>query len=115
MIFSNPKKHAVQIQIKRVFILSYIPSISVKSKSAWLGMIISTCCFSITESVGQPLPKDTTTVDQLYLKSKKLWTSNTDSAQLYLRQSNALARKIGYLRGEAYATYGLGVIEKVLY
>src|SRR5256885_167496 len=97
------------------FFLSYIPFMSAKSASALLGSVFSACCLSISLSVGQPLPKDTATVDQLYSKAKSLWVSNVDSATVYLQQSNELAKKIGYQRGQAYAAYGFGVIEKLLY
>jgi len=86
---------------------------SAKPILACAGMVFLACCFSISK--GQPLAKDTSIADNLYQKSKEFWASNIDSARVYLRQSNELAKKIGYLRGEAYAAYGLGATEKVLY
>jgi len=82
---------------------------------ACIGIVVSLHCLSVSKLPAQALSKDTAAVDQLYAKSKKLWTSNLDSAQIYLQQADERARKIGYRRGEAYAAYGFGAIEKIPY
>ncbi len=76
---------------------------------------LTSFCFIIIRLHGQSTLKDTVYIDQLYTLSKKYWNNRGDSALYYLHQVEALSGKIKYKRGEAYALYGYGVLEPVLY
>ena len=78
-------------------------------------IVLTSFCFFNGRLYGQSVLNDTAFIDQLYSLSKKYWNTGSDSALYYLNQVEALSRKIDYKRGEAYALYGYGVIERVLY
>lgn len=50
--------------------------------------------------------------DNYYNKGKGLWNSNTDSARYYLEHALRFSKEVGYLKGEANALKGLGVISQ---
>lgn len=77
--------------------------------------VVVAFCFSSNPLYSQAVVQDTAFIDQLYTKSKKFWATDNDSSRYYLLQVEALSKAIKYTRGEAYALYGYGVIENVLY
>jgi two-component system, NtrC family, sensor kinase len=78
-------------------------------------IVLTSFCFFNGCLFGQSVLKDTAQIDQLYNLSKKYWNTGHDSALYYLRQVEALSGRIKYKRGEAYALYGYGMLEPVLY
>ena len=81
--------------------------------SAWAGPVAgphsaqSTAVDRLHRLLAQP-PPDTERVMLLCHVSDQLWTQNTDSAAVYAHQALALARRIGYRRGEGEALNRLG-------
>jgi len=77
-------------------------------------LLLVAFCFLDHHVNAQSVTADTAFIDHLYLKSKPFW-NKSDSAFYYLNQIEDLSRKINYQRGIAYALYGYGVNEHVMY
>ncbi len=86
-----------------------------KLKLSWGFQALAFFLISSTFSFGQSISTDTVSIDRLYNLSKKFWNKQDDSARYYLDQVKTLSEKTGYKRGQAYALYGYGVVEPVLY
>ncbi len=78
-------------------------------------LIALSFCSAHYFSYAQSIQIDTAYIDNLYNHARNIRLTKADSAAYYMRQVDSLSQKTGYRRGEAYAAYGFGLIEEVLY